>query len=545
MAPGAGTAWGYRHSGAAIRYLEYSQRAFDLAKRENKPVFMVISAVWCYWCKTYDEQTLEISEVASFMNRNFINVFVDLDRRQDLQHKYVTKGIPTSVIFTPDGRQYLSFSGILDPRQFLAGMSQVLSDIRRKKGQPRREPPATVKNIRPFLPQSNRKAGQNASKPLAAVFRGWRKDYLQLIMDNVDITHGGFGTGKKYPLGAVISYLIRAQQIGGPKETWLVAGHTLNLIAKHLYDSVEGGFFRYADRGDWRRLRREKMLITNVQLIRAFQMAEKMALADKNRKLAHRFGAIYKKSLGFFLATYRRTGGGFYGSLDGRTPGYYRLSAERRKRAKRRPKLDRTLYSAWNGQVVYLLEQIYSDDPSPPLREAIVGALRFLGGEMLTPAEGLRTYARPGGNPPTGSGMLSVNSWGALAFITGYRMTGEARYLKYFKKVLAYANAQLYISREGIYRLWNIRNVKGLRRGEAVSEEAPLLENGVMALALAEAHRSTGNPEYHGLAKRIIDALSALDPAEFDEDPNDPGKRFLIDFVYFLNALQRLSTHPA
>lgn len=310
LTSGAGTAWGYRHSGAAIRYLEYSQRTFDLAKRENKPVFMVISAVWCFWCKTYDEQTLEISEVASFMNRNFINVFVDLDRRQDLQHKYVTKGIPTSVIFTPDGRRYLSFSGILDPRQFLAGMSQVLADIRRQKGQPRREPAATVKNIRPFLSPSNGKAVRNTSQSLAAVFRGWRTDYLQLILDNVDMTHGGFGTGNKYPLGEVISYLIGVRKIGGPKETWLVAGHTLNLIAKHLYDSVEGGFYRYADRGDWKRLRREKMLITNVQLIRTFQMAEKMALADKNPRLAERFGGIYKNSLWFFLSTYRRDGDG-------------------------------------------------------------------------------------------------------------------------------------------------------------------------------------------------------------------------------------------
>lgn len=174
-----------------------------------------------------------------------------------------------------------------------------------------------------------------------------------------------------------------------------------------------------------------------------------------------------------------------------------------------------------------------------------MGALRFLGGEMLTPAEGLHTYARPGGNPPSGSGLLSVNSWGALAFITGYRMTGEAHYLNHFKRVMDYANAQLYIPKEGIYRLWNIRDVKGLRRGEAVSEEAPLLENGVMALALAEAHRSTGNPKYRRLAMGIIHALSTLDPTEFDEDPNDPGKRFLMDFVYFLNALQQLSTHSA
>ena len=50
----APTVWAYAHHNSSVRFLDYSPATFEIARREGKPVFLLISAVWCYWCKYFD-----------------------------------------------------------------------------------------------------------------------------------------------------------------------------------------------------------------------------------------------------------------------------------------------------------------------------------------------------------------------------------------------------------------------------------------------------------------------------------------------------------
>ena len=61
LAPASG--WAYHHHASKVRFQEYSAAAFEGAKREGKPIFMLISAVWCYWCNYFEKNTLETDEV--------------------------------------------------------------------------------------------------------------------------------------------------------------------------------------------------------------------------------------------------------------------------------------------------------------------------------------------------------------------------------------------------------------------------------------------------------------------------------------------------
>ena len=40
-------AHGYRHHTSKIHYREYSTEVFEQARREGKPIFILISATWC------------------------------------------------------------------------------------------------------------------------------------------------------------------------------------------------------------------------------------------------------------------------------------------------------------------------------------------------------------------------------------------------------------------------------------------------------------------------------------------------------------------
>jgi thioredoxin-related protein len=74
----------YFHHESPIKWHEYNQETFELAEKENKPVFMLITASWCYWCHVYRDETLHQPEIYSYINENFVPVFVDADKRQDL-----------------------------------------------------------------------------------------------------------------------------------------------------------------------------------------------------------------------------------------------------------------------------------------------------------------------------------------------------------------------------------------------------------------------------------------------------------------------------
>ena len=54
----------YTHTKSKIKWKEYSQKAFEQAEKEGKPIFMLITAVWCYWCHVYEEKSLAEDSVA-------------------------------------------------------------------------------------------------------------------------------------------------------------------------------------------------------------------------------------------------------------------------------------------------------------------------------------------------------------------------------------------------------------------------------------------------------------------------------------------------
>src|SRR2546428_5572344 len=122
----AADARGHAHHASKVRFAEHSPAAFDAARRDGKPVFLLVSAVWCYWCKYFEQQVLADVEVSKYLNQHYLSVFVDYDRRPDLVRKYV-RGLPMIVLFGPDGRIRQSFAGVLKKEDFLGVVRSVIT----------------------------------------------------------------------------------------------------------------------------------------------------------------------------------------------------------------------------------------------------------------------------------------------------------------------------------------------------------------------------------------------------------------------------------
>lgn len=92
-----------------------------LAKKENKPVFLDISASWCGYCKRMKANVFTDAEVAKYYNSTFINVAVDGEKGEgiELAKKYGVKGYPTFVFLNPDGSLAYQTSGYHNQEKFL------------------------------------------------------------------------------------------------------------------------------------------------------------------------------------------------------------------------------------------------------------------------------------------------------------------------------------------------------------------------------------------------------------------------------------------
>jgi|GEM_PF-6517841 len=120
----------FTHDSSLIKWHAYSQETFELAKKEGKPIFMVIAAEWCYACKLYEEKTLETKEVSELLNEDFIAVFVDFDRDGEAVNKYLVRGTPTTILLSPEGEKITAVLGYVSKETLLANLEKALPHIR-------------------------------------------------------------------------------------------------------------------------------------------------------------------------------------------------------------------------------------------------------------------------------------------------------------------------------------------------------------------------------------------------------------------------------
>jgi thioredoxin 1 len=81
------------------------QQALDLAKKENKLVFLDIYATWCGPCKQLKKYTFADKSAGDFFNTNFVNMALDVEKEEGaaLAQKFEIEGYPTLMFVTPEG----------------------------------------------------------------------------------------------------------------------------------------------------------------------------------------------------------------------------------------------------------------------------------------------------------------------------------------------------------------------------------------------------------------------------------------------------------
>ncbi len=518
----------YTHHRSKIRWLEYSEEAFKKARKENKPVYMLITAVWCYWCQVFEKKTLETEEVSGYLNKHYINIFVDYDRRKDIASRYPPTGLPTTVIFSPEGKELVSVPGFMDKERLLKSLKRTVELLR-------------VEGGREGLEEE-----ESSSPPSTGFVYPSDKDLKSLIdrmeeilRSNYDRVYGGFGLKEKQSYGDTLAFLVELYRatgdrrwldmversldyIGGLKtagrrvrkvrgdyllelyrnregEDWIDRVGRLQIEDRlySLHDLFEGGFFRYARSRDWSMPHFEKMLLENAEIIRAYTLTYESTGSRRYELLAIDGIDYVMKHL------YSRKGF-FYGSQLADDVYYHLMPDERRKVSP--PPVDTTGYTVSNAKMVIALLEADRVFDAPGYREVAKEVLDFFGQKMLD-SNGVFSYFDPEKGRGELDGLLIDNAWMALAYLKGYEVLKDKRYIEYAEDILNFMITELYDTSNGGF--FDRRGAdKGLYRAvENRSFKKPYVANGVAAYALIRAYETTRNEGYLYKARETIGAF--------------------------------------
>ncbi|MFN2113023.1 MAG: thioredoxin domain-containing protein [Anaerolineales bacterium] len=279
-----------QHAANPVDWHPWGEEAFELARDQDKPVFLSIGYATCHWCHVMEKESFEDPDTAETINRHFIPIKVDREERPDIDQIYMavcqavigSGGWPLTVLLTADKKPF--FVGTYFPRESRFGRTGLLellpkaADLWANK---REELLNSAEALTEHLRDSN-PTGQGRLE--AGLFH---KAYRQLE-SRFDELHGGFGSAPKFPTPHNLVFLLRYWKLTGE-------GRALEMVEKTLtkmrlggmYDQVGFGFHRYSTDPAWRLPHFEKMLYDQALLALAYLEAYQATSNERYADIAH------------------------------------------------------------------------------------------------------------------------------------------------------------------------------------------------------------------------------------------------------------------
>lgn len=437
-----------------VEWHDWGPEPFEIASRIQQPIILSLSASWCEACHEMDRTTYGTPQIAANIEDGFVPIRADVDQHPRVRERYNMGGFPSTVFLTPNG-EIITGAGFMS----IDMMRQALDTVRGTwdaKGIQAGRVPRALRDPEP---------------PRGELTAAIEAHFVEQVAASFDEEFGGWGDGAKFPLPRTIEFAAKRDRDR--------ALRTLEAVSAHLFDTYDGGFYRYAENRDWSDIHREKLLDENVALLRAFATGYLYTGQDSYRDTAE--GAID------YLTTDLWTGDAFAGSQAGGD--YYTLQPTEREAADE-PVIDERIYADRNGLAVDALFRFgaYSDDErairyAERALEYVLDAL--VDGGVITHCEG-------------GESELLVDSARLLAGLT----TAE-------QAVGGYLDAATAVADHAVDALWEDSFLDGPRAGPGMLDRPlrPLETTVELADALVDLAALTGDESYHELAR---DALATF-----------------------------------
>jgi hypothetical protein len=338
-----------QHAHNPVDWYPWGPEAFDLARREDKPVLLSVGYSACHWCHVMERESFEDDDIAALMNRLFVSIKVDREERPDVDQIYMQAvqsmtgrgGWPMTVFLTPEGVPF--YGGTYFPpvdRHGMPGFPRLLQSIADAYRGRRGEVVEAGRQLLESMRQSERLT-RSTSLLTREVLVG---AYLGLSAE-FDERDGGLGQAPKFPQPMTWEAILRVWKRTGDARALEMLRHTLTRMARGgIYDQLGGGFHRYSVDGQWLVPHFEKMLYDNAQLASLYLHAWLATGEAEYRR-------VTEETLDYVLREMTHPAGGFYSAQDADSEGvegkFFVWSPEEIRSVVGEPELARVALAYW------------------------------------------------------------------------------------------------------------------------------------------------------------------------------------------------------
>ena len=306
-----------QHAHNPVNWYAWGKEAFDRAKAENKPVFLSVGYSTCHWCHVMERESFDNTALADYLNKHFIAIKVDRERRPDVDKIYMTAsmllngsgGWPLSAILTPDGQPF--FLATYMPRKTFLGVLQQASQLWKND----------ETQLRQMAEKISAAVQGRQQTMLQAEHIGKERVQIAVIslLNRFDDLQGGFSQAPKFPNETYLFLLLDTAVREQDREVYNALRLTLNMMAQGgIYDQIGGAFHRYATDNEWLVPHFEKMLYNQALLSMVYlQMYEISSNSNEQRNDRR----VVTQTLDYVLRDMHSKNGAFYSASDADSDG--------------------------------------------------------------------------------------------------------------------------------------------------------------------------------------------------------------------------------
>ena len=261
-----------QHAHNPVNWYPYEDAAFQIAKEENKLIFLSIGYSTCHWCHVMEKESFEVESMAWLLNKDYISIKVDKEEMPQIDTYYQHKkhsllkkgrnGWPLTIILTPT-REILYIATYV-PAEDNYGVEGLTKLLPRMASLYHKNP----KQVEQILTANKKLILEKDILKEIKVDGNLSTLFVQKMTKRYDRVYKGFDRRPRFPLASHLNVLLQIYLLHGDKNAYKMVEETLNAMANGgIYDQIEGGFFRYTTDQDWIIPHFEKMLYTNAELI--------------------------------------------------------------------------------------------------------------------------------------------------------------------------------------------------------------------------------------------------------------------------------------
>lgn len=520
----------YEHQDSLVDFEEYttmvkknfwipprSEDLLTVSKPQNKPLFLLFSAQWCHWCHEFANNTLSRMDVVAYLNEHFINVFIDVDIHHSAYTKYRATGVPYVVFLNPDGTIYYRYSGTLYGDNFLDVIKEVVAEAGVGKHAIGME---TIPII--YIPPKKLTISDLETMP---------KVFMREVLDNFDLQEYGLGKGQKSIQPRTWLYLLENVDPRHREQAVQRVAKSLERAVEQIYDPVEGGFFRYAEKRNWQIPHYEKFADLNAGALLLLHKSMQVSPSPKLKQaadttLAYLNSTLFDDDVGAFL------------SFQIADTDYYVLSKSQRKTTAP-PKVMEKIFTDRLAVTLGYLIQVMEYTEDMELENNVRRSLNFLAEMVMMDAGMNHYYSLPEGQW-IAQGGLADHAYVASLFTNAASHFEDARYLAVATKVVQSAVSEFYDLKKGIFIESDI--------DDSAQVEYLMELNGLLAESMFDLE-----PRLDSAREKVVDSLiayySLMEEVLEDRVWNAVDWEFTEFYVPYLRALEkyfshRLATHP-